>query len=96
MTKDLVSVYNEQLAYSEIIPTMHSQSTFDEVSEGTFEYKRKEGIGFDELEIQIMGGGVVTYILDTRSSLTYKTLPGPTVRLRGYVYDRQPRRRDNS
>ncbi|AJM92198.1 hypothetical protein [Nitrosopumilus piranensis] len=96
MVKDLVEIHNEQLVYSEIIPKMESASDFYEISENTFEYKRRGQEKMDELEIQLANGAKVTYILDSRSSLTYKTLSGPSVRLKGYVYDRQPQIRNNS
>ena len=89
MAKPLVTI-DDEIAYITIDKNMNSESTFEEVGEGKFEYKRKGEMKFDELVVIRPDNTKITYILDSRSELMYEKLPERVLGLKGSVYERQP------
>ena len=88
---DLV-IIDDEIVYMTITKNMYSKSTFEEVTERKFEYKRKGNTKFDELIVIRPNNTKITYILDSRSKLTYEKLPELVISIKGSVYDRQPKK----
>ncbi len=86
---ELVSI-NDQFVYISIVKKIISGSIFEEVGKGKFEYQRKGDNKFDELVITLPNNSVITYKLDSKSELTYEEASGAIIKLKGFVYNRQP------
>ena len=85
LDKELVPV-NDRIKYTDIKPSPGSKW----ITNGNKESYVKKGPDdpFDELRITRINSLKITYILDSRSDLSYETL-GDDVKVIGNVYDRQ-------
>ena len=92
MAKELISI-DEQIAYVNIRHDTISNSKWKEVIKGKkWEYERVGKLRFDKLIISNFIDKKVTYILDSRSKLSYEKMFDHTVYVKGRVYNRQPLR----